>query len=162
LITSASFETYQARLELIIRVRGKVPKATAKKYAMLVSRYSIRASIDPFFLAALIYKESRWNPRAVSGGNYGLMQLRVSKTTHAQWLGRESKLFNPELNVKLGVRLLVYWRRHHSKHCVQKSHYWWSHYQWGAIVKNTGSGNRVWKEYLRYKRVKRDTQQGQR
>lgn len=144
----------------MIQSRGKIPSPKARRYAQLLIRYGTRYDIDPFLIAALIDRESRWNSRAVSGGNHGLMQLRVSKTTHAKWLGSESKLFNPELNIKLGVKLLAYWKRYHWQHCVHKSHYWWSHYQWGSVVNDSGSGNRVWEEYARYKSVKRDAYQG--
>lgn len=122
---------------------------TARRYAKLLIKNGSKHGLDPYLLAALIHKESKWNPRAVSQQNYGLMQLRVSKTIHARYLGREQKFFNPALNIKLGARLLSMWRKYCQKRCKQKpcGHHWWSHYQWGCMVKTSNSGNRVWKEY---------------
>lgn len=72
-----------------------------------------RYGIDPFFAAGLIRQESVFNPRAVSrAGARGLMQLMPAT---AQLVARRrgdgrisaEDLYNPELNIKLGMNYLA-------------------------------------------------------
>lgn len=72
-----------------------------------------RAKIEPRLILALIHVESSGNPRAVSKvGALGLMQLRpdtaeaMARELSIAWDGPES-LFDPNLNVRLGVRYLT-------------------------------------------------------
>ncbi|MBI3327946.1 MAG: transglycosylase SLT domain-containing protein, partial [Nitrospinae bacterium] len=65
--------------------------------------------LDPRFIGALVMAESGWNPRAFSRvGARGLMQL-MPETGHrlAQTLGihlpSEDQLFDPSLNLRLGI-----------------------------------------------------------
>ncbi|MBW2390575.1 MAG: lytic transglycosylase domain-containing protein [Deltaproteobacteria bacterium] len=72
-----------------------------------------RAEIEPRLILGLIQVESSGNPRAVSKvGALGLMQLRprtaaaMARESAIPWEGPES-LFEPNLNVQLGVRYLT-------------------------------------------------------
>lgn len=72
-----------------------------------------RARIEPRLILGLIQVESSGNPRAVSKvGAMGLMQLRpktaaaMARESAIPWEGPES-LFEPNLNVLLGVRYLT-------------------------------------------------------
>lgn len=76
------------------------------------------AGLDPAFVAALIRQESNFNPRAVSvAGARGLMQLMpgVAKEI-ARSLGirpwSPARLFDPGINITLGVRHLAPLVRH--------------------------------------------------
>jgi soluble lytic murein transglycosylase-like protein len=66
--------------------------------------------VDWRHTVALICKESEGNPNAINkqdGGAFGLMQLRMST---AQWLQpgvTKEDLFDPELNIHLGVKRLA-------------------------------------------------------
>jgi len=71
------------------------------------------AELDPEIVTALIEVESSWNPRAVSRvGAMGLMQLRESTALEVAaergivLAGAES-LFDPELNIRLGIHYLA-------------------------------------------------------
>ena len=94
-------------------------------------------------VVALIYKESRFRHRCVSKKNYGLMQVRVSHTTHAALQGREHVLYIPRTNLTYGLRLLKFWQRYHERTCPNAKHFWTSHYQHGCRVSDSGSGDRV-------------------
>jgi soluble lytic murein transglycosylase len=68
--------------------------------------------LDPLFVGALIMAESEWNPRAFSRvGARGLMQLmpdtgrRVAESLGVA-VSSDDQLFDPTLNVKLGVTYL--------------------------------------------------------
>jgi soluble lytic murein transglycosylase len=68
--------------------------------------------LDPLFVGALIMAESEWNPRALSRvGARGLMQLmpdtgrRVAESLGVA-VSSDDQLFDPTLNVKLGVTYL--------------------------------------------------------
>jgi soluble lytic murein transglycosylase len=68
--------------------------------------------LDPLFVSALIMAESDWNPRAFSRvGARGLMQLmpdtgrRVAESIGAA-VSSDDQLFDPTLNLKLGVTYL--------------------------------------------------------
>ncbi len=70
--------------------------------------------IDPYLALAVIHRESRFNPHAVSEvGALGLMQLMP--VTAAQMAGAkeicQKTLFNPGYNIKLGCKYLR-WLRH--------------------------------------------------
>lgn len=71
-----------------------------------------RADIEPHLIVGLIHVESSGNPRAVSRvGALGLMQLlpgtaeAMARELDIAWEGADS-LFEPNLNVRLGVRYL--------------------------------------------------------
>jgi soluble lytic murein transglycosylase len=73
---------------------------------------SALSGIDPLFIGALIMAESAWNPRAFSRvGARGLMQLmpetgqRLAQSTGVA-LASDDRLFEPHLNLKLGIAYL--------------------------------------------------------
>jgi hypothetical protein len=98
-------------------------------------------------VVALIYKESRFSRTCVSKKNHGLLQVRVSHTTNSDLLGREHLLRVPRINLHRGLRLLYYWKKYHERTCTPGDHFWTAHYQWGNIVRDPGSGDRVRKLY---------------
>jgi soluble lytic murein transglycosylase len=68
--------------------------------------------LDPLFVGALIMAESDWNPRAFSRvGAHGLMQLmpdtgrRVAESLGVA-VSSDDQLFDPTLNLKLGITYL--------------------------------------------------------
>lgn len=74
--------------------------------------------LDPLFVGALIMAESDWNPRAFSRvGARGLMQLmpdtgRRLANNLGVALASDDQLFDPTLNLRLGVAYLNELRRH--------------------------------------------------
>lgn len=64
---------------------------------------------DPREVMALIETESSFNPRAVSfAGAYGLMQLLPSTAADMGYSGPAEGLFDPETNIRLGMRYLIW------------------------------------------------------
>ena len=81
-----------------------------RPYWELIVREAERNQLDPFFVAALIRQESRFESHAVSSaGALGLMQL-MPATAQAVAGNRRlphSRLTEPELNIQLGTRYLA-------------------------------------------------------
>ena len=84
------------------------------KYTALIDTYSEKYGVNPAFVAAIIYRESHYDPRAESGaGARGLMQLMPDTGT---WMAEKAgldtytvdSLWDPETNIWLGTRYLNY------------------------------------------------------
>ncbi|SFR13965.1 soluble lytic murein transglycosylase [Desulfoscipio geothermicus DSM 3669] len=78
-------------------------------YRDMIFEYSAKASIDPFFMAAVIKAESSFDPDAVSPKDArGLMQIMPET---GQWIAQQINLhpfhpdllFDPETNIRLGA-----------------------------------------------------------
>lgn len=85
-----------------------------QKYRALVIREAKKNDLDPFFVAALIFKESSFRPKEVSSrGAIGLMQLLPSTIVELERLKliktdevNESHLYIPTVNVRIGALYL--------------------------------------------------------
>ncbi len=117
--SSSDSETILSRdardaFDFLSRLRTGLTEIERTKLAILIVREADYYFIDPTLVLAVIQVESAGNPRATSRvGARGLMQL-MPKTAEefapiigAEWSGPDS-LFDPELNVRLGVAYLSY------------------------------------------------------
>lgn len=97
---------------------GKIPNLSAPeayRLTRLILKLSYYYKFHPYFILSVIDVESSFRMDAVSPkGALGLMQLMPDT---AQWVAqslnltvRTDELFNPELNLKLGVHYLAYLR----------------------------------------------------
>ncbi len=82
----------------------------ALKYYPIIEKYSIEYNVDPLLITAVMKVESNFNPKAKSKkGAIGLMQIMppTAKEIAQKYLNidgfSEEKLYEPELNIKLGV-----------------------------------------------------------
>ena len=79
------------------------------RYEAIVRAHAKNYDIDPALLAAVIYRESKFNPKAVSSsGAIGLMQLLPETAKGiAQYTGgakfQVEDLYDPEINVRYGA-----------------------------------------------------------
>jgi len=87
--------------------------AARRRVGTVLLEEAERFGLDPRLVLAVIHVESRGRTRSVSrAGALGLMQLRprtaeeVARRSGLPWRGPEA-LFDPELNVRLGVRYLA-------------------------------------------------------
>jgi soluble lytic murein transglycosylase-like protein len=87
------------------------------QWCELITRYSVKRSLDPDLVAALIWQESGGNPKALSGsGAVGLMQVMPSDGQAAAFMCASGpcfanrppseKLLDPEFNVSYGTKML--------------------------------------------------------
>jgi soluble lytic murein transglycosylase-like protein len=84
-------------------VAGKVPEA----YEGLVAQHASANSVPPSLIHRVIMRESRYNPRAVSAGNYGLMQIRLGTARSMGYSGSAAGLLDAETNMTYAVRYLA-------------------------------------------------------
>ncbi|WP_022849844.1 lytic transglycosylase domain-containing protein [Limisalsivibrio acetivorans] len=84
-------------------------------FAYLIASEAEKHDIDPYLILALIKTESSFNKRVISHkGAVGLMQLLpgtafyISNKTEGLTLNKAKELFDPEMNVKLGVSYFSY------------------------------------------------------
>ncbi|AZR73717.1 lytic transglycosylase [Anoxybacter fermentans] len=78
------------------------------KYEDLVFKYADFFDNDPYLVTAIIYRESRFNPKAISSkGAMGLMQIMPDT---ARWIAKNLRienfkledLYKPEINIYFG------------------------------------------------------------
>jgi len=78
-------------------------------YRDLIEKYAIEYEIDPYLIVSIMKNESKFNPNAVSKKDAkGLMQIApITGEWAAEKLDienySEDMLFDPELNIKIGV-----------------------------------------------------------
>jgi soluble lytic murein transglycosylase-like protein len=125
-------------LAAIIWLAPNLGAETSELYAGLIAGHAEDAKIDPLLVVAIIHLESRFKPHAKSKTNdYGLMQVHVSATTYRRYRGRETMLFDPDRNIRLGVRLMKNWKAYHDRTCTGP-HPWWIHFNHGCRVLKRG------------------------
>ncbi len=87
-------------------------EARARIYAAQVELAATAARIDPFLVVALIERESGWHEMAVgSRGEVGLLQLLPHTEPTRGYDAHPSALFNPPINIRLGVAWMAVKRR---------------------------------------------------
>lgn len=65
------------------------------------------AGVPQSLIARVIRRESGGDPRAVSRGNYGLMQIRLSTARAMGYTGSAAGLLDPQTNMTYAVRYLA-------------------------------------------------------
>jgi len=128
-------------LAAILFLSPHLDKEEAAKYAKVIHTMSKSQEIDPFLIVSIIRAESNFSSDKRSKTNdMGLMQIHVSRTTFPDLRGHEKLLYNPTLNIYLGVKHLRMFRKWHLRKC-KPDHLWWRHYKWGYRQKFP---NRIW------------------
>ena len=86
-------------------VRDAAPRQDA--YAEMVQRHAAANGIPASLVHRVIMRESRYDPRAVSKGNYGMMQIRLGTARAMGYAGGAAGLLDPEVNMTYAVRYLA-------------------------------------------------------
>lgn len=79
----------------------------ARNYDALVMRHALANGLPPELVHRVIVRESRYNPRAVSKGNYGLMQIRLGTARAMGYSGGIAGLLDADTNMTYAVRYLA-------------------------------------------------------
>jgi soluble lytic murein transglycosylase-like protein len=83
---------------------------TAERRSQLEGMIEQQASangVPSALVHRVIMRESGYNPRAVSSGNYGLMQIRLGTARAMGYAGSAAGLLDPETNMTYAVRYLA-------------------------------------------------------
>jgi soluble lytic murein transglycosylase-like protein len=124
----------------------------AESYAQIIGAESAKRQVDPLLVVAITYRESGFRTGLASKGNYGPMQVRITRKRRPKWVGREREAMRPRTNIRLGLAELAMWRSYHRRECgMRNPHPWWTHYQHGSRVRNLRSAKRVGEVYRRLK-----------
>src|ERR1051326_1353197 len=89
----------------VVVVRDAAPGQGA--YAGLVARHAAANGVPASLVHRVIMRESRYNPRAVSKGNYGIMQIRLGTARAMGYTGTAAGLLDPEVNMTYAVKYLA-------------------------------------------------------
>src|SRR5262245_58098994 len=74
--------------------------------SMVVAHAQVNG-LPPSLVHRVIMRESRYNPRAISRGNYGLMQIRLGTARAMGYGGSAAGLLDPNTNMTYAVRYLA-------------------------------------------------------
>ncbi len=86
------------------------PAASAQEggaYAGLVAKHAAAHGLPAALVHRVIMRESRYNPRAVSKGNYGMMQIRLGTARAMGYGGSAAGLLDPDTNMTYAVKYLA-------------------------------------------------------
>ncbi|MGB9599794.1 MAG: lytic transglycosylase domain-containing protein [Myxococcota bacterium] len=84
---------------LIMSKNGDIPYSLVEKISMTIIEKSVEYDFDPLFIATVIYKESEYNPFAISPvGAAGLMQLMPK-----YFDSKSGSVFDIEANIEKGT-----------------------------------------------------------
>ncbi len=85
----------------------------ASNYEDIITKAAKRHKIDPLLIKAVIWRESKFNPKALGGaGEIGLMQIKVCAAEdwavyNGTSLPSRREMFKPELNIEIGTWYLA-------------------------------------------------------
>jgi soluble lytic murein transglycosylase-like protein len=96
MVLSASAQT---RNEVVIDANGNLNA--------LIARHASANNLPEDLLRRVIKRESGGNPRVISKGNYGLMQIRLGTARALGYRGTVAGLLDPDTNMTYAVRYLA-------------------------------------------------------
>jgi soluble lytic murein transglycosylase-like protein len=92
----------------VVRQRARVAAVeTGGAYSSLVSSHAQANGLPVSLVHRVIMRESRYNPRAISKGNYGIMQIRLGTARAMGYTGSAAGLLDPNTNMTYAVRYLA-------------------------------------------------------
>lgn len=81
--------------------------AQQNEYAGMVASHAAANGVPVELVHRVIMRESRYQPRAVSKGNYGMMQIRLGTARGLGYTGTAEGLLDPETNLTYAVKYLA-------------------------------------------------------
>jgi soluble lytic murein transglycosylase-like protein len=82
-------------------------QAQPAEYQAMVASHATANNIPPALVHRVIMRESRYNPRAVHAGNYGMMQIKLQTARSLGYTGTAQGLLDPETNLTYAVKYLA-------------------------------------------------------
>lgn len=97
----------QPGYDAMARARGRNEAPGQGAYSEMVQRHAAANGIPASLVHRVIMRESKYNPRAVSKGNYGMMQIRLGTARAMGYTGGAAGLLDPEVNMTYAVKYLA-------------------------------------------------------
>ena len=97
-------------LSLGVIAASLIPQAGAhanEAYSASSQSHAAAHGLPPSLVHRVIMRESRYNPRAVSKGNYGMMQIRLGTARAMGYTGSAAGLLDPNTNMTYAVKYLA-------------------------------------------------------
>ena len=79
----------------------------ASEHDHLVAKHAAAHGVPESLVRRVIHNESKGNPRVVSAGNYGLMQIRLGTARAMGYTGSAAGLLDASTNMTYAVRYLA-------------------------------------------------------
>ncbi len=81
--------------------------AQRANYEAMVASHAAANGVPAELVHRVIVRESRYNPRAVSKGNYGMMQIKLATARGLGYTGTAQGLLDPDTNLTYAVKYLA-------------------------------------------------------
>jgi soluble lytic murein transglycosylase-like protein len=81
--------------------------AVAGPHDALITKHAAANGVPESLVRRVIHIESKGNPRVVSKGNYGLMQIRLGTAQAMGYRGTAQGLLDPEVNMTYAMKYLA-------------------------------------------------------
>jgi soluble lytic murein transglycosylase-like protein len=98
-LTSASAASAQSQRSTSLDANGNLDA--------LIARHAAANNVPVELVRRVITRESRGNPRAVSQGNYGLMQIKLGTARAMGYRGNAAGLLDADTNMTYAVKYLA-------------------------------------------------------
>ncbi len=102
----------------------------------LIARHAAANSLPEDLVRRVIKRESGGNPRVVSAGNYGLMQIKLATARGMGYTGSAAGLLDADTNMTYAVKYLAGAYRVASGNLNRAVHYYAAGYYYAAKNKN--------------------------
>jgi hypothetical protein len=79
----------------------------ASPYDAMIAQHAAANGVPVELVHRVIVRESRYNPRAVNSGNYGMMQIRLGTARGLGYTGSAQGLLDPNTNLTYAVKYLA-------------------------------------------------------
>ena len=89
------------------RVAHAERQGTPAQFKSLVSQHAQANGLPESLVHRVIMRESRYNPRVISRGNYGIMQIRLGTARAMGYSGSAAGLLDANTNMTYAVRYLA-------------------------------------------------------
>jgi soluble lytic murein transglycosylase-like protein len=86
---------------------AQTASASGSPYSSMVAQQAAANGVPVSLVHRVIMRESRYNPRAVSKGNYGIMQIRLGTARAMGYSGSAAGLLDAGTNMTYAVRYLA-------------------------------------------------------
>ncbi len=86
---------------------GAVRAQASDEVTAAIAQYSAEYGVPEGLVHRIVKRESKYNPRAYHGGNWGLMQIKYATARTMGYRGPAKGLLDVDANLKYGVKYLA-------------------------------------------------------